>query len=86
MNLIEALKRIVEVSTKGIKDLAKEELANNKKKELLDNTIREYIIKGEELIGCNFLVKLAIRKLVLPYIDEFTQLIYDLLKAKVEEL
>ena len=75
----------VENAQAKIKELAKTELANEEKKAKLDEAMVVFVEAILAKVKINGLVRLLIKKLVIPCIDDVTQIIYDLLKAKLEK-
>lgn len=73
------------VKTKII-HLAKLELNNEEKKERLDEMATEYAKMIIDNLPSNFVIKWALRKAIIENIPAITQVIFDLLKAKVKEL
>ncbi len=67
-----------------IKELAKTELNNTEKKEKLDKYIVKIIEKTMDNLGFNFVARFAINNYLLPYVDDITQYIYDLLKSRLD--
>lgn len=71
-----------------IKELATTELSNNDKKSKLDDYIKDVLEVNYDYympngILAKFCYKYVIKKMVLPHISDFTQIIYDLLKSKI---
>lgn len=60
------------------------ELSNEEKKQRLDYHLTEYVEMTIDNIGLNFILKFALKKLLLNNIPTITQAIFDLVKAKVE--
>lgn len=84
MKLKEFIKNFAEQAKNKIIELAHTELTNENKKLMLDHYIVEYVEKAINGLTVNFVFKIALRKLILPNISVITQLIFDLLKAKIE--
>lgn len=82
-DFLELLNGVVDTARAKITELAKEEIENKEKKEKLDEVITAFVENMLTKVKLNFFVKLCIKKLVLPHIAEITQVIYDLLKAKI---
>lgn len=59
-------------------------LSNEDKKETLDEQITLWADEAINSLPLNLFCKWVLRKYVLPNIGTFTQMIFDLLKAKVE--
>ena len=79
---------ILNAKTK-ITELAKSELSNAEKKKRLDSYLMDIITVNFDYympsgIIAKFCYKYVVTKLILPHISEFTQMIYDLLKAKID--
>ena len=74
----------VNTTKQNIIELAKTELNNNNKKLILDQRIIEFLENTIAGIKINFILKLALKKLLLPNVSVITQIIYDLLKAKID--
>ena len=68
-----------------ITELAKTEIANEEKKAKLDEAMIAFVTLVLDKAKINGLVRLLIKKLVIPCIDDITQIVYDLLKAKIEK-
>ena len=60
------------------------ELSGEEKKARVDSLIYEYVEGVIDNIGLNFVFKFVIKKLLLENIPILTQLIFDLIKVKVE--
>lgn len=84
MKLKEFITNFVEQAKNKIIELAQTELTNENKKLMLDHYIIDYVEKAINGLTINFVFKIALRKLVLPNVSLITQLIFDLLKAKIE--
>jgi len=69
---------------KDIVELAKTELSNENKKLALDHNIVEYVEKAINGMTINFVLKFALKRLLLPNVSLITQVIFDLLKARIE--
>lgn len=82
-DFLELLNGVVDTAKEKITELAKEEIENKEKKVKLDEVITAFVENMLTKVKLNFFVKLCIKKLVLPHISEITQVIYDLLKAKI---
>ena len=74
----------VNTTKQNIIELAKTELNNNNKKMVLDQRIIDFLDNTIAGIKINFILKLALKKLLLPNVSVITQIIFDLLKAKIE--
>lgn len=74
----------VNTTKQNIIELAQTELNNNNKKLILDQRIIEFLENTITGIKINFILKLALKKLLLPNVSIITQIIFDLLKARIE--
>ena len=74
----------VNTTKQNIIELAKTELNNNNKKMVLDQRIIDFLDNTIAGVKLNFILKLALKKLLLPNVSIITQIIFDLLKAKIE--
>ena len=74
----------VNTTKQNIIELAKTELNNNNKKMVLDQRIIDFLDNTIAGIKISFILKIALRKLLLPNVSVITQIIFDLLKAKIE--
>lgn len=72
------------VAQNEIAELASTKKNNENKKKQLDLTMFEYIQKVLTTQKLNIFVKLLIKKLIVPCLNDVTQLIYDLLKTKIK--
>lgn len=68
----------------NIIELAQTELSDSNKKMVLDHKITTYLENALNNLTINFILKIALKKLLLPNVSLITQTIYDLLKAKIE--
>ena len=84
MKIREFISNFASTAKENIVELAQTELSNENKKLMLDHTIIEYIEKALNGMTVNIFLKFALRKLLLPNVSLITQIIFDLLKAKVE--
>ena len=84
MILRDFIKNFVTEVNANILQLAQTELSNENKKLTLDHAIFEYVETAINGLSINFILKIALRKLLLPNISTITQIIFDLLKAKIE--
>ena len=82
-NFKEFLNEFITKTKEEIKELAKTELENKEKKTSLDEKIIGFVQAALNSAKLNFFAKFVLKKFVLPYICEFTQIIYDLLKTKI---
>lgn len=67
-----------------IVELANTELKDEVKKQKLDTYIVNVIKATMDRLGFNPIARFVVNKFVIPYVDDITQYIYDLLKAKVK--
>lgn len=74
----------VNTTKQNIIELAKTELNNNNKKMVLDQRIIDFLDNTIAGVKLNFILKLALKKLLLPNVSIITQIIFDLLKARIE--
>jgi hypothetical protein len=74
----------VNTTKQNIIELAKTELNNNNKKMVLDQRIIEFLDNTIAGVKLNFILKLALKKLLLPNVSIITQIVFDLLKARIE--
>lgn len=74
----------VNTTKQNIIELAKTELNNNNKKMVLDQRIIDFLDNTIAGIKINFILKLALKKILLPNVSVITQIIFDLLKARIE--
>lgn len=72
------------VTQNEITELANKNISNEDKKKQLDVKMFEYVQKILATQKLNIFVKLLIKKLIVPCINDVTQLIYELLKAKIK--
>lgn len=83
------LKSVVLEAKRTICVLAETELSNAAKKEKLDKAVTKYIkntmvLYAPSNIIAKFCFNFVINKFILPYIDDLTQLIFNLLKCKID--
>lgn len=74
----------VNTTKQNIIELAKTELNNNNKKMVLDQRIIDFLDNTIAGVKLNFILKLALKKLLLPNVSIITQIVFDLLKARIE--
>lgn len=60
------------------------ELNGKQKKARVDEYITDYVELSIDKIGLNFIAKFVIKKLILENVPTITQIIFDLLAAKVK--
>ena len=84
MNLKEFIENFAETTKASIVELAQTELSNENKKLVLDHKIIDFLESALEKISINFILKIALRKLLLPNISLITQIIFDLLKERIK--
>jgi len=82
-DFLEFMNGFVNTTKEQITELVDAELKNTEKKAQLDEKITEFAKSTLDKTKLNIFVKLAIKKLVIPHIADITQVIYDLLKAKI---
>lgn len=74
---------VLETSKKIIAEVEKTKgLTGEEKKQRLDNAIIAFI--QTNISNYHFFVRFAINKLIIPYVADFTQAIFDLLKARIK--
>ena len=61
-----------------------EELSGEEKKERLDEIIEEYVEVAIDSIKMNVVFKYVLKKLLLANVPVITQVIFDLIKTKIE--
>ena len=74
----------VNTTKQNIIELAKTELNNNNKKMVLDQRIIDFLDNTIAGVKLNFILKLALKKLLLPNVSVITQIVFDLLKARID--
>lgn len=74
---------IVNCSKAKIVDLADTELKNEVKKQKLDIYIINLINGAMDTLGFNAIQRWCVKTFIIPYVDDITQYIYDLLKARI---
>lgn len=84
MDLKDFIKNIVMEAETKIITLATSELENTDKKQKLDETILDYVQKYIDAVQVNFIVKMVLKRVIVPLVPTVTQLIYDLLKTKIQ--
>lgn len=84
MQLKNFILNFVNTTKQNIIELAKTELNNNNKKMVLDQRIIDFLDNTIAGVKLNFILKLALKKLLLPNVSIITQIIFDLLKARIE--
>lgn len=80
------LERIVINAKVKIKELANTELNNKERKQKLDEYIIKIIEKTMDELGSNFIARWTVEHYLIPMVDDITQYIYDLLKARVAKV
>ena len=83
MKLKEFINNFAEQAKSKIIELAQTVLTNENKKLMLDHYIVDYVEKAINGLTVNFVLKLALRKLILPNVSLITQIIFDMLKARI---
>lgn len=84
MQLKNFILNFVNTTKQNIIELAKTELNNNNKKMVLDQRIIDFLDNTIAGVKLNFILKLALKKLLLPNVSIITQIVFDLLKARIE--
>jgi hypothetical protein len=87
-NFVKFLSNVVNSTKSQIVELAKTELNNVDKKQKLDDyiinlitsTMTNYAPTG--VVG-KFCFNYVVKKFVIPYVDDLTQIVYNLLKSKI---
>lgn len=86
MELREFILDFTNTVKKNITELAQTELNNKNKKMILDSKIMNFLDDALVNINANFLLKFALKKLLLPNVSLITQIIFDLLKERIKGL
>ena len=68
----------------NIVDLAHKELSNTERKQKLDKAMAAYVLTLMSDLGVNFVYKWIIEKFIIKNIPVITQVIFDLLKSRLE--
>ena len=84
MNFKEFIENFVATTKTSIVELAQTELSNQNKKLVLDHKIGDFLEETLNNLAINFILKIALKKLLLPNVSLITQIIYDLLKEKIK--
>ena len=84
MKLRDFIENFVMVAKTNIIELAQTELSNENKKLVLDHKIISFIDSTLEKLTVNLILKFALKKLLLPNVSLITQIIFDLLKERIE--
>ncbi len=84
MELKQFIENIVNVAKTKIITLAGTELANEEKKLKLDENILAYVQQYIDIVNVNFFVKFILKKVLIPLIPTLTQIIFDLIKTKIQ--
>lgn len=84
MKIQHFIESFVSTTKAGIIELAQTELSNKNKKLVLDHKIVDFLDSALEKLTINFILKFALKKLLLPNVSLITQIIFDLIKTKVE--
>lgn len=82
----EFFKGLVGRTQDKITELVDTNLSNSDKKEVLDTTIRNWATEKLKDLSINVVAKWLIQKYLIGNIGIFTQLVFDLLKASVNNL
>ena len=84
IKFFELVSGAVNEAKEAIAELAQTKLKNENKKKQLDEKIVLFFETGMDKIGLNWIAKMAVKKLILPHVPDFTQLVFDLLKEKID--
>lgn len=84
MKIKEFIENVAMVSKTHITELAKTELTNENKKLMLDEKIVNYVELAISQLSLNIFLKTLLKRLLLPNVSVITQIIFDLLKEKIE--
>ncbi len=84
MKFKEFIQGFAAVAKTNIIELAQTELNNDNKKMILDSKIINYLDCAFEKLKVNFIVKKFLKTFVFSNVSQITQLIYDLIKMKVD--
>lgn len=84
MKLNEFIKNFFAKVKNEVIELAETELTNENKKLMLDHNIINWLEKAINGLTINFILKAALKKLLLPNVSLITQLLFDFLKARIE--
>ena len=84
MKLRDFIENFVTVTKTNIIELAQTELSNENKKLVLDHKIISFLDDALEKLKINFILKIALKKLLLPNVSLVTQIMFDLLKERIE--
>lgn len=82
----EFFKGLVGKTQDKITDLVDKNITNEEKKEVLDTTIKNWATEKLKSVSINAIAKWLIQKYLIGNIGIFTQLVFDLLKASVDNL
>ena len=86
MELKHFIQSFADTTKKNIIELAKTDLNNSNKKMTLDHKIINFLEDSLEKLELNFILKIALKKLLIPNISLITQIIFDLLKERIKGL
>lgn len=86
MELKQFIQSFADTTKKNIIELAKTDLNNGNKKMTLDHKIINFLEDSLEKLELNFILKIALKKLLIPNISLITQIIFDLLKERIKGL
>lgn len=84
MKLRNFIESFVATTKTNIIELAQTELTNENKKLVLDHKIIDFLDNTLEKLTVNFILKFALKKLLLPNVSLITQIIFDLLKERIK--
>lgn len=75
---------VVTATKRKIKELVVSELSNEDKKKQLDEYIIKMVKNLMDTLGFNFVLRFFVNKFVIPNIDDWTQIIFNLIKTRVK--
>lgn len=84
MDLKQFIENIVNIAKTKITYLAETKLDNIDKKTRLDEAIVNYIQLYMDKVSVNFFVKAILKRVLIPLVPTLTQIIFDLIKTKVQ--
>lgn len=84
MKFKEFVECFVNEAKAGIVELAETSLSNENKKLALDHKIIKFLEIALENLSLNFILKFALKKLLVPNVSIITQVIFDLLKEHIK--
>lgn len=86
MELKQFIQSFADTTKKNIIELAKTDLNNSNKKMTLDHKIINFLEDSLEKLELNFILKIALKKILIPNVSLITQIIFDLLKERIKGL